>query len=385
MKIIKQYWLGFLVLLLLLLSVYLIYIKLSQKEIPPYLVVGVGRIDGDLININTKYPGRIKDIFFEEGEHVKKGDIIAVLSGREYEAELEAVRYNISAKEKEIEAKKIELDILKKTLPENVKKARTSLNINVSLLKEIEKQIDTVKSIVNKDNKDYERFKNLYSKKLIPEDKLEKIKLKLESDRNKLEGLLEKKEQIIQRINAAKSSLKQAEATIKRIEILEKSISALRMGINALRSKEKQIITILEELKIRSPVDGYVVDKLANRGEVLGEGMVVVTVIDPKSLYLKIFVDTVNNGKIKIGDKALIFLDAYPDRPIKAKVVRISRRAEFTPKEVAVKEDRIQRVYAVHIKPLKEEPLLKLGLPAVGVISTTGKGFPKSLNELPEI
>jgi len=144
-------------------------------------------------------------------------------------------------------------------------------------------------------------------------------------------------------------------------------------------------MVILDELKIRSPVDGYIVDKIADKGEVLGEGMVVATVIDPETLYLKIFVDTINNGKIKIGDRALIFLDAYPDRPIEARVVRISQRAEFTPKEVAVKEDRIQRVYAVHIKPLKVEPVLKLGLPAVGVISITGKGLPKSLKELPEI
>ncbi|EDP74076.1 hypothetical protein HG1285_05325, partial [Hydrogenivirga sp. 128-5-R1-1] len=62
-----------------------------------------------------------------------------------------------------------------------------------------------------------------------------------------------------------------------------------------------------------------------------------------------------------------------------------SKRAEFTPKEVAVKEDRIQRVYAVHLKPIKPNPLLKLGLPAVGVISLDGKGLPKSLKELPEL
>ncbi|ACO03640.1 MAG TPA: secretion protein HlyD [Persephonella sp.] len=385
MKILRQYWIGFLVILLLLTSIYLIYRKLSQKEIPPHLIVGVGRIDGDLISLNTKYAGRVKEIFVEEGKEVKKGEIIAVLSGKEYEAELEAVRYNIKAKEKEIEAKEIELEILKKTLPENVKKARSSLKINLSLLKELEKQIETVKSIVEKDEKDYERFKNLYEKKLIPEDRLEKIKLKLESDRNRLKGFLEKKKQIIQQIDAAKSSLKQAEATVKKIEILEKGISALKIGINALKSREKQLMVILDELKIRSPVDGYIVDKIADKGEVLGEGMVVATVIDPETLYLKIFVDTINNGKIKIGDRALIFLDAYPDRPIEARVVRISQRAEFTPKEVAVKEDRIQRVYAVHIKPLKVEPVLKLGLPAVGVISITGKGLPKSLKELPEI
>ena len=113
--------------------------------------------------------------------------------------------------------------------------------------------------------------------------------------------------------------------------------------------------------------------------------MPVATLLDPHTLYLKIFIDTIENGKIELGDKAVIFLDAWPNRPIEAKVVRIAQKAEFTPKEVSVRSDRIQRVYAVHIKPLKPDPLLKLGLPATGVISLDGRGLPRSLRELPPL
>jgi len=105
--------------------------------------------------------------------------------------------------------------------------------------------------------------------------------------------------------------------------------------------------------------------------------------LDPHSLYLKIFVDTIQNGKIKLGDKAVIFLDAYPNHPIKAKVVRIAQKAEFTPKEVSVRSDRIQRVFALHLKPLQVDPLLKLGIPAIGVVSLNGKDLPASLNDIP--
>jgi HlyD family secretion protein len=113
--------------------------------------------------------------------------------------------------------------------------------------------------------------------------------------------------------------------------------------------------------------------------------MPVATLIDPRTLYLKIFVDTLENGKIKLGDKGVIFLDAWPDRPIPAQVVRIAQKAEFTPKEVSVRSDRIQRVYAVHLKPLRPDPLLKLGLPATGVITLDGRGLPRSLEELPPL
>jgi HlyD family secretion protein len=50
-----------------------------------------------------------------------------------------------------------------------------------------------------------------------------------------------------------------------------------------------------------------------------------------------------------------------------------------------VRSDRIQRVFAVHLKPMKPDPLLKLGLPAIGVITTDGKGLPGSLEEIPAL
>jgi HlyD family secretion protein len=128
-----------------------------------------------------------------------------------------------------------------------------------------------------------------------------------------------------------------------------------------------------------------VIEKVANVGEVINSNTPIVSISNPDSYYLKIFVDTINNGKIKLGDKAEIFLDAYPNKPIQAKVIRIAQRAEFTPKEVSVRSDRIQRVYEVRLKPLKYNPILKLGIPAIGIITIDGKGLPNSLDEIPEI
>ncbi len=385
MQILKKYFLGFFLLALFIISSYLIYLKLNPKKVPPNLIIGTGRIDGDLININTKYAGRIEKLYADESQRIKKDQLLALISSKEYEAQLNAVKQEIKAKQKEIEAKKIELKILKESLPENVKKARSSIEANQAVLSELEKNIQSLEKVVKQDEKDFKRFKNLAEKDLFPYEKFEKIKLKYETDKDKLKALQEKRKQITASIQIAKSSLNQAKATLKKIEILEKTISALNEALLALKAKKQQVEVVLDELKIKSPLNGYIVDKIANEGEVIAPGMPVFTAINPNSLYLKMFVDTLENGKIKIGDKAEIFLDSYPDKPIPAKVVKIAKRAEFTPKEVAVKEDRIQRVYAVHLKPVKPNPLLKLGIPAIGVISIDGKGLPKSLKELPEL
>ncbi|WP_297455457.1 HlyD family efflux transporter periplasmic adaptor subunit [Persephonella sp.] len=385
MNAIKKYWLGFVVLFLVVVAAYFIYLKLNPKKLPPNLVMGTGRIDGDLININTKYPGRIKLLAVDEGDRITKGQLIAKLQSKEYEAQLKAIEAEIKAKQKEIEAQKVQLQIIKETLPENVQKAYANLKSSRFMLEELNQQINSMKKIVQQDERDFKRFKSLTEKSLFPKEKFEKIKLKLETDKDKLKALLKKKNQLIQQINAAESSLKQAKSTLKKVQAVEKSIVALQESIKALNAKKQQIQAVLDELNIYSPINGYVVDKVANVGEVLGAGMTVITAINPDDLYLKMFVDTIYTGKIKVGDKAEIFLDAYPDKPIPAIVVKIAKKAEFTPKEVAVREDRIQRVYAVHIKPVEPNPLLKLGLPAIGVISLDGKGLPKSLKELPEL
>ncbi|WP_029522278.1 HlyD family efflux transporter periplasmic adaptor subunit [Persephonella sp. KM09-Lau-8] len=385
MNTIKKYWLGFIVLFLVVVAAYFIYLKLNPKKLPSNLVMGTGRIDGDLININTKYPGRIELLTVDEGDNITKGQLIAKIQSREYQAQLEAMQAEIKAKQKEIEAQKVQLQITKETLPENVQKAYANLKSSKFMLEELNQQINSMKKIVQQDERDHKRFKSLAEKSLFPQEKFEKIKLKLETDKDKLKALLKKKNQLIQQINAAESSLKQAKSTLKKVQALEKSIAALQESIKALNAKKQRIQAVIDELSIYSPIDGYVVDKVANVGEVLGAGMTVVTAINPDDLYLKMFVDTIYTGKIKVGDKAEIFLDAYPNKPIPAVVVKIAKKAEFTPKEVAVREDRIQRVYAVHLKPVKPSPLLKLGLPAIGVISLDGKGLPKSLKELPEL
>ena len=385
MNAIKKYWLGFVVLFLVVVAAYFIYLKLNPKKLPPNLVMGTGRIDGDLININTKYPGRLKLLAVDEGDRITKGQLIAKLQSKEYEAQLKAIEAEIKAKQKEIEAQKVQLQIIKETLPENVQKAYANLKSNRFMLEELNQQINSMEKIVQQDERDFKRFKSLTEKSLFPKEKFEKIKLKLETDKDKLKALLKKKNQLIQQINAAESSLKQAKSTLKKVQAVEKSIVALQESIKALNAKKQQIQAVLDELNIYSPINGYVVDKVAHVGEVLGAGMTVITAINPDDLYLKMFVDTIYTGKIKVGDKAEIFLDAYPDKPIPAIVVKIAKKAEFTPKEVAVREDRIQRVYAVHIKPVEPNPLLKLGLPAIGVISLDGKGLPKSLKELPEL
>ncbi|AKF25615.1 secretion protein HlyD [Sulfurovum lithotrophicum] len=383
MQIIKKYWIGIVAAILIVIAGVMIYAKLHPKVLPENLVEGTGRIDGDLTNLNTKYPGRVEKITVDDGTVVKKGMIVAILGSKEYESQKAQIEAQISAQKKTLEAKQIELEISRTTIPAGLKKAQEQLKSTQTKLKVLEENIKAQQKVLEQAKRDHKRSVFLYKSKAIDSHAFELSKLKVDTEQDKYDALLLQRDEIEAAISVAQSAVKEAQASQKQILSIESSIEAFKENIKALDASKAQVESIIAELTLRSPIDGYTVEKIANVGEVVGAGMPVATLIDPRSLYLKIFVDTLQNGRIKIGDKAVIFLDAYPNRPIEAKVVNVAQQAEFTPKEVSVRSDRIQRVFAVHLKPLKVDPLLKLGIPAIGVISIDGKGLPRSLDEIP--
>ncbi|MCD6213021.1 MAG: HlyD family efflux transporter periplasmic adaptor subunit [Sulfurovum sp.] len=385
MQIVKKYWMGIVLAVLVGIASVMIWKTLHPKTLPENLLQGTGRMDGDLINLNTKYPGRLETITVEDGTVVKKDMVIAILKSAEQQAQKTQIEAQIRAQKEVFEAKKVELEIAKKTIPLGLEKAKDQLTANQSQFKELLKNIEVQKRVYEQAKRDFDRSKTLYKTRAIDPHSHELAQLKMDTEHDRLEALKEKKVQITAMIELSKAGMEEAKVSQKNLQALANMLASLKEGIAALEASKSGVEAMLEEMTLRSPVDGYVVEKIANVGEVIGAGMPVATLIDPHSLYLKIFVDTLQNGKIELGDKAEIFLDADPDRPIAAKVVNIAQQAEFTPKEVSVRSDRIQRVYAVHLKPLKVDTLLKLGIPAIGVISMDGEGLPESLDALPEL
>ncbi len=383
MQVLKKYWLAIVIAVLLVISGGMIYVKLHPKELPSNLVEGTGRMDGDLINLNIKYPGRIGKIFVDDGMSVTKGMVIAILKSKEFEAQFAQLDAQIDAQEKQLKAKQIEANIADTTIPLLLKTAKEQIKSAKASQKSLQKNILIQKDVLAQAKRDFKRAKKLHKTKSIDQAKFELYELKLKTETNKLKALKEQLKQTQSAIALAKIGLSDATASQQKLLSIKANIEALKDSIVALEASKTQVKATIDEMTLHSSVDGITVEKIANEGEVIGAGMPVATLLDPHSLYLKIFIDTIQNGKVKLGDKAVIFLDAYPNHPIEAKVIRIAQKAEFTPKEVSVRSDRIQRVFAVHLKPLKVDPLLKLGIPAIGVVSLDGKGLPTSLNEIP--
>jgi len=383
MQVLKKYWLAIVIAVLLVISGGMIYVKLHPKELPSNLVEGTGRMDGDLVNLNAKYPGRLEKIFVDDGVAVTKEMVVGVLKSKEFEAQYAQLDAQIHAQEKQLKAKQIDAKVSDITIPLLLKTAKEQITSAKASQKSLEKNILIQRDVLAQAKRDFKRAQKLYKTKSIDKQNFELAELKLNTETNKLKSLKAQLKQAQAAVRSANISFSNATASQQKLLSIKATIESLKDSIVALEASKDQVKATIDEMTLHSSVDGVTIEKIANEGEVIGAGMPIATLLDPHSLYLKIFIDTIQNGKVKLGDKAVIFLDAYPNHPIEAKVIRIAQKAEFTPKEVSVRSDRIQRVFAVHLKPFKVDPLLKLGIPAIGVVSLDGKGLPASLDEIP--
>ena len=137
--------------------------------------------------------------------------------------------------------------------------------------------------------------------------------------------------------------------------------------INDLKSIDVQIEKINDQIKkstIINPMSGIVLNKYAEPGEVTGFGKPLYKIADVSEMTLRVFVSETQLSQIKIGQEVLVKIDAAQEmKSYKGTVSWIAAQAEFTPKIIQTKEERVNLVYAVKVK-VNNDGSLKIGMPA---------------------
>ncbi len=116
--------------------------------------------------------------------------------------------------------------------------------------------------------------------------------------------------------------------------------------------------------KILAPISGVVLVKAVEQGELIQSGGTIVTMADLRSLEMKIYIPETKLGKISLGKEVSIRVDSFPKETFTGKVVYISDRSEFTPKNIQTKEERVNQVFAIKIDIPNDSLRLKPGMPA---------------------
>jgi HlyD family secretion protein len=153
----------------------------------------------------------------------------------------------------------------------------------------------------------------------------------------------------------------QAGPTREQIAALEARAAQARAASDSLRSRRAM-------MEIVSPVDGVVVDVAAHAGEVAAPGATLLTISNLAQVRLTVYLPETQIGRVCLGQRVQVSVDSFPDRVFEGRVTHVADRAEFTPRNVATKEERINLVFAVEIGLPNEDGALKPGMPADAVL-----------------
>ncbi|HKB87900.1 MAG TPA: efflux RND transporter periplasmic adaptor subunit [Ignavibacteriaceae bacterium] len=291
----------------------------------PNAIEASGNIEATNVIVSSKVNGEIKKILYDEGQFVNEGDTVMLIDH-------ETLQLQLDQAEAGVESAEAQLNLLK----------------NGARKEDITQAEEAVKQAqVNYDlaEKDKVRMENLNQSNSISQNQYDNALAKFELTRAQLKS---SKENLIKLKNFARPEEKQqAEAN------LNKQIAAAKL-----------LKKSINDSYVQSPINGVIVDKFFEKGETVTQMSSLFKVSDLRTVDLIIYISEEELGKVKLGQEAVVSVDAYPDKNYTGKVIYISPEAEFTPKNIQTKDERTKLVFAVKVRIDNPKYELKPGMPA---------------------
>ncbi|WP_369693751.1 HlyD family secretion protein [Flexistipes sinusarabici] len=294
----------------------------NGDELHRYIASANGRIEATEIDIATKIAGRVKEILVDEGDFVQAGQVLARMDTDVLEAQL-----------KEAKAR--------------LKQAKSAVDIANSVIVQRQWEKKAAQAVVEQRQAEVEVSKKRLerSKVLVPRNAVSQQKL--EDDRASF--------------LSAKALLRAAEADVARADVAiataKLQVQKAQSDVNAYKAAIERIQADINDNVLTSPLDGRIQYRVAEPGEVLSPGGVVLNMVDLTDVYMTFFLPTAQAGRVALGTEAHLVLDAIPQYVIPARISFVADVAQFTPKTVETTEERQKLMF--RIKARIDENLLK--------------------------
>ena len=360
----------------------------EKAKKPDNRIVVSGNIELTEVNIAFKTAGKLIERTVDEGDAVKKGQVIARLDRDQLVAQRERETAGLESAQSQLAQAETALEWEKATLAGDVEQKRGDVAANEARLAEFQNgarpqekldaqaAVDSAQSEVDRSKKDWDRAQTLFKDDDISAAQFDQYRNRWESATAALKSakerqalvLLGPRAEVIQAQQAAlqrfRGALKMGEANTLEMKRREQELATRRAAIAQSRAGIAVIDSQLADTVEASPVDGVVLVKSADVGEVLASGTTVVTVGDIDHPWLRGYVNETDLGRVRLGSKVKVTTDSYPGKVYPGRVTFIASEAEFTPKQIQTAEERVKLVYRVKIEMDNPRHELKSNMPA---------------------
>jgi len=277
-----------------------------------------GNFEADEVVVSAEASGRITTLKLEEGDTLKKSQVVGTIDNENLQLQKQQIEASINA-------------LHEKT---------TNVEPQVKLL---EDQIKVQHSQLDNLERDRVRTENLVKADAATRKQLDDINAQIDVVKKQI-AVTE------QQIKVQKSNV----ATQNRSVLSEKE---------PLQKRVEQLQDQIQRSNITNPIDGTVITKYAEQGEVTAQGKALYKIADLSTITLRAYISGTQLSQIRAGQQVKVFVDSTESKykEYQGTITWISDKAEFTPKTIQTKEERANLVYAIKIK-VKNDGYLKIGM-----------------------
>jgi HlyD family secretion protein len=347
-----------------------------------------GNIELTQVNIAFTTAGRIEQIGVGEGDSVSKGQELARLDRDQLVQQQAAAQAALAAAQAQLAQAGTALEWQRRTVSGDVEARSAELKSALARLEELktgsrpqeireaEAAVAAARTEQERAARDWERAQQLFKDDDISAQQHDQFRARFEGTAAALrqseqrlalvrEGpRRETIEVAAAQVERARAAMQMGRANELEIRRREQEIPARQAEIARLQAQLGLIREQLDDTVATSPIDGVVLVKSADPGEITAPGTTILTLGDIERPWLRGYIPEPDLGRVKLGQKAKVTTDSFPGKAYWGKITFISPEAEFTPKQIQTQQERVKLVYRIKIEVDNPQRELKLNMPA---------------------
>jgi HlyD family secretion protein len=321
------------------------------QPIPADVIRASGIIEGREVTLAPKeIQGRVRSLLVDEGYKVRKGQLLAELESQQLDARFATLAANVANVDSQIKQASIDVSFTSKNSAASIAAAEAAVNAAAS-------RFARSRAVLNNNKAEYERQAGLFQEGVASKSVFDQATMNYQTS-------VADADTAEKDLGQAKANLALAEASQDMIAVKQQQLRGLQEARRAAVAQVAEAQANIQEREIRAPVDGTILSRTVEVGDVVNSGAPIFVMVDMSRLYLKIYVPEPDIPKLRLGDSAQVTVDAFPGRTFPARITKIYDQAEFTPKNVETREERVKLVFGVELSFAPPNPALKPGMPA---------------------
>ena len=356
-----------------------------------------GNIELTQVDMAFKISGKLSELRVGEGDPVHQNMILARLETAQLESQRNRDRAALAAAESLVPQLQTSIERQRAVLAAEIELRRAQLAQAEALLRDLlagsrTQEIQQARALVEEARsqqqqarQDWDRAQVLYKNDDISTAQFDQYRARADAASAALRQAEERLALVVEgprkeQIEGARAQVAQARAGLQlteasRLELkrLEQELQTRRAQVEQARAQVAVAEAQLADAVVTAPVNGVVLVKSAESGEVLASGTTFVSIGEMDRPWLRAYISETDLGRVKLGAKVKVTTDSYPGKVYWGKVTFISSEAEFTPKQIQTPEERIKLVYRIKIEVENPGHELKLNMPAEAEIVLTDK------------